>query len=386
MGWTKMNKGLYIHIPFCKKKCSYCNFGSVSLSDGKAKHKDLVDRYMAAIKEEIKSYPPQKIETIYIGGGTPTVLEKEEIPRLLEMCRRHFEIKPGTEITVEANPGILNREKLKMLKKSGANRLSLGVQSFHDRLLKNIGRIHTAGEVLDNFRLARDTGFKNINIDLIFALPGESFKEWQEDLLKATELAPEHLSVYNLSLEEGTELYDLWQAGKLKKASNDLEAIMYEEAINFLTAQGFCHYEIANFARSGRESRHNNIYWKNEEYIGLGAGATSYIDGVRFTNIRNPEVYTAKIIESVKHPNRKQFPPAWCEESEMLNGSKKLGETIMLGLRMLKGIYLTPEIENSFQSQIEELINNNLLEKQGLNLRLTHQGLMLANQVYQQFV
>ena len=381
-----MDKGLYIHIPFCKNRCLYCNFGSTALSDIKTAKVDLLRHYLTALKKELEYYPYSAVRTVYIGGGTPTVLEAGDIADLLAFCRQHFKINPEAEISVEANPGTLNENKLSILKKAGVNRLSLGVQSFNDRFLKEIGRIHTAREVLDNFRLARDIGFDNINIDLIFALPGESFQEWQNDLKKAAELTPEHISVYNLTLEEGTELYNRWQAGQLEKASNDLEAMMYEEAISFLTGEGWHHYEIANFARLGRQSRHNNIYWKNEEYIGIGAGATSYIDGVRYTNTRIPEIYIKKVLARTDSDEEKEFPYPWVEELEELSGKKKLGEAVMLGLRIREGIKLTHEIQENFSRQIEELIEKRLLEKKDNNLKLTHQGLMLANQVYQEFV
>ncbi|MFH1239302.1 MAG: radical SAM family heme chaperone HemW [bacterium] len=380
------NRGLYIHIPFCKSKCLYCNFGSTALSDIKTTKVDLLRHYLTALKKELEYYPYSAVRTVYVGGGTPTVLEADDLADLLDFCRQHFKINPEAEISVEANPGTLNENKLSILKKAGVNRLSLGVQSFNGRLLKEIGRIHTAREVLDNFRLARDIGFDNINIDLIFALPGESFQEWQNDLKKAAELTPEHISVYNLTLEEGTELYNRWQAGQLEKASNDLEAMMYEEAISFLTGEGWHHYEIANFARPGRQSRHNNIYWKNEEYIGIGAGATSYIDGVRYTNTRIPEMYIKKVLARTGSDEDKEFPYPWVEELEKLDGKKKLGEAVMLGLRIREGIKLTHEIQENFSRQIEELIEKRLLEKKDNNLKLTHQGLMLANQVYQEFV
>ncbi len=394
-----MSVGLYIHIPFCKGRCYYCDFGTVNCTDKKKKDTELINQYLSAIRKEIKYYSGRKIKSIYIGGGTPSILEDEQIFSLLDSCFQNFSFNsnPSTsfrtaiEISIESNPGTLTKEKLEVMRKSGINRLSIGIQSFNDRLLKKIGRIHKVKDSIDNFYLARESGFDNINVDLIFALPTQTLKDWLSSLEEVMKLSPEHISVYNLTLEKGTKLYNWWQEGIIEKVTNDTEADMYKEAIYLLVNNGWQHYEISNFARPMQECLHNKIYWRNEEYIGIGAGATSYINGVRYTNIRNPIIYIKKISNLSQCGKRNNALSnidgiQWQDEVEVLRGKKKIAETIILGLRMMEGIQLTQDIEKNFNNTIRKLIRNRFLEKKGLNLRLTFKGLMFANRVYQEFL
>ncbi len=289
-----MELGLYLHFPFCISKCPYCDFNSYQL-----KEDNQISFYISALYQEITAYSQKikknSIKTIYLGGGTPTILSGVQIYNILEFCKNKFTIDKNAEITIEANPGTVDGEKIKLLIESGINRLSLGAQSFNNLFLKKLGRIHNTQDIIDSYYLAREMGFNNINIDIMFALPGQTTKDLQTTLEKAVSLKPDHLSLYNLTIKPGTEYYENYKRNILTLPSEDEEFDMYSWAINFLKENNFEHYEIANFARPYKRSMHNIIYWQNKPYLGIGAGAYSFIKGYRYMNYENPARYIKEI-------------------------------------------------------------------------------------------
>ena len=377
-----MELGLYLHFPFCISKCPYCDFNSYQL-----KEDNQISSYISALYQEITAYSQKlkkrNIKTIYLGGGTPTILSGTQIRNLLEFCKVKFTIDKNAEITIEANPGTLDGEKLKLLIESGINRLSLGAQSFNNLFLKKLGRIHNTQEIIDSYYLAREKGFNNINIDIMFALPDQTTEDLQDTLKKAVSLKPDHLSLYNLTIKPGTEYYKEYKRGKLKLPTEDEEFEMYNWAINYLEENGFEHYEIANFAHPHKRSKHNLIYWKNKPYLGIGAGAYSFIRGYRYMNFKDPERYIKKIM-SGKLP---------VDNGEKLSLRKRMIETIILGLRTKDGVnykkFITRfgiNLNDIFSKQVNKLINLGLLEKGDCKIKLTKKGIFLANTVFREFV
>ena len=285
----KKDIGLYIHIPFCKKKCSYCDFVSFSDKDS------LIEKYKEAVIKEIKNkdISKYKINTIYIGGGTPSILESRDILDIINEVKEY--ISENTEITIEINPGTADKEKLKKYKEIGINRLSIGLQSADNNILKEIGRIHTFEEFLNIYNLARKVGFNNINVDLMLGLPSQTIEILEESVRKIIKLNPEHISIYSLILEENTRMWDMVNKGILKLPSEDIEREMYWKVKNMLESDGYIHYEISNFAKKGYESRHNSDCWEQKEYIGVGLAAHSYLNKIRFSNTSNLEEYINNI-------------------------------------------------------------------------------------------
>jgi oxygen-independent coproporphyrinogen-3 oxidase len=314
----------YIHIPFCKSKCFYCDFNSYPGQEGL--RAEFVDALVKEINAAIDSKNP--LETVYFGGGTPTLLSAEHLLRILEAIRAKFGISPDAEVTIEANPGTVTPETLAALRNGGFNRLRIGVQSFDDQTLQILGRIHSAKEAQRAFLEARKANYGNISIDLMYALPDQTISNWESTLQKALELSPEHISLYELSIEEGTHFGNLRSRCMIQLPDEDLQLEMYQMAIDRLTSAGFEHYEVSNFARPGRRSRHNQVYWRNEPYYGFGAGATGYVQGIRYTNTATPRDY----IDQVNASGRA------VATEESLTGRESMGETIMLGLRMLDGV------------------------------------------------
>lgn len=377
-----MELGLYLHLPFCISKCPYCDFNSYQL-----KEDNQISSYISALYQEITTYSKKlkksNIKTIYLGGGTPTILSGVQIYNILEFCKSKFTIDKDAEITIEANPGTLDGEKIKLLIESGINRLSLGAQSFNNLFLKKLGRIHNTQDIIDSYYLAREKGFNNINIDIMFALPEQTTEDLQVTLKKAVSLKPDHLSLYNLTIKPGTEYYKKYKGNKLKLPTEDEEYDMYKWAINFLEESGFEHYEIANFARHYKRSMHNLIYWQNKPYLGIGAGAYSFIKGYRYMNYENPARYTKEIM-SGKLP---------VDNGEKLSLRKRMIETIILGLRTKDGvgyqkfkIRFKVDINNIFHKQINKLVNLGLLKKNDFKIKLTKRGIFLANTVFREFV
>jgi len=377
-----MELGLYLHFPFCISKCPYCDFNSYQL-----KEDNQISSYISALYQEITAYSQKlkkyNIKTIYLGGGTPTILSGVQIYNILEFCKDKFNIDKNAEITIEANPGTLDGEKLKLLIESGINRLSLGAQSFNNLFLKKLGRIHNTQDIIDSYYLAREKGFNNINIDIMFALPDQTTEDLKVTLKKAISLKPDHLSLYNLTIKPGTEYYKKYKRGKLRLPTEDEEYDMYNWAINFLEENNFEHYEIANFARPDKRSMHNLIYWQNKPYLGIGAGAYSFIKGYRYMNYENPARYIKEIM-SGKLP---------VDNGEKLSLRKRMIETIILGLRTKDGvgykIFKTRfgvNLNDIFPEQIKKLVNLGLLQKDNYRIKLTKKGVFLANTVFREFV
>ncbi len=377
-----MKLGLYLHFPFCISKCPYCDFNSYQL-----KEDNQISSYISALYQEITAYSQKlkksNIKTIYMGGGTPTILSSVQIYNILEFCKDKFTIDKNAEITIEANPGTLDGEKIKLLIESGINRLSLGAQSFNNLFLKKLGRIHDTQDIIDSYFLAREMGFDNINIDIMFALPDQTTEDFQATLKKAVSLKPDHLSLYNLTIKPGTEYYENYKRNTLKLPSEDEEFDMYNWAINFLKENNFEHYEIANFAHPHKRSLHNLIYWQNQPYLGIGAGAYSFIRGYRYMNYENPERYIKEIM-SGKLP---------IDHGEKLSLRKRMIETIILGLRTKDGVsykkYKTRfgiNLNDIFSKQIDKLVNLGLLKKDDCKIKLTKRGIFLANTVFREFV
>lgn len=358
-----MCDAIYIHIPFCVKKCGYCDFLSFSCEEkSKADRGEYVDKLI----QEIKLYPKLIYDTIYFGGGTPSLLEVDEIKKILEQLT----IGEKAEITLEVNPQTVDIQKLEALKKIGINRLSIGIQSFNDEKLKILGRIHNKEMALATYNDAKKVGFENISIDLIFATPNQTIEELEKDLDIVEKLSPEHISIYSLIWEEGTKFMDLLDSGKLNPLDNDLEAKMYELIIKKLKKIGYLHYEISNFAKKGYEGRHNSKYWKNVEYIGVGLGASGYYSGIRYKNEVELSDYYKKI-DIIKKP---------LMEEELVSDKDELENYYILGLRLLnEGI---EEKNNVYTEKIKGLCKKGYLKLEKGRYKLTSKGLMFANDVF----
>lgn len=371
----KTATSVYIHIPFCATKCYYCAFNTYTF------HKEQAKAYLHALRTEMELYAPETdpLQTIFIGGGTPSILSANALTQLFTDVHEHFQITPDVEITVECNPGTVDTEKLRVMRDNGVNRLSFGLQAMQDETLKQLGRIHTVAEFRQSYHLAREGGFENINIDLIFALPDQRMEAWHHTLNEVISLDPDHISAYNLVMEEATPFYEWWQAGELDLPSDDTEADMFEYTIETLTAHGYTHYEICNFARPDHYAKHNLVYWNNQPCIGLGAGACGYVNGVRYSNIRGIAPYINKL-------SKRNKPVA---NTECLTGNAEKAETLMLALRKREGISLEnyknrfgEDIEVAFGDTLKKWIDLQLLERTATHLRLTHRGRLLANEVF----
>ncbi|MDD4335013.1 MAG: radical SAM family heme chaperone HemW [Desulfotomaculaceae bacterium] len=378
-----MSIGLYIHVPFCIKKCLYCDFISYPLS-GRA-----VKSYLASLVGEINLYgsaladEDKIITSIFFGGGTPTTLPAGSFKIVLDAVRSSFVLTAGCEVTVEANPGAIDGAGLAGLRQAGVNRLSIGVQSFHDRLLHVLGRVHSAEQAVQAVQLARKAGFDNLNLDFIFGIPGQTNHDWRETLHQAVEMAPEHIAAYGLQLEEGTPLAQAVERGEICACPEETEITMYRDTIAFLTAHGYSHYEISNFAGPGRQCAHNLLYWLNRPYLGLGPAAHSLIKGVRFANDISLAGYSAKL-------SREEYP---VENKIRLSAADEMSETMFLGLRLTGGVDLDRfyrrfgrRAEDIYRHEIEGLSKKGLLEMSAGHLRLTAKGLPLANIVFREFV
>lgn len=363
---------VYIHIPFCRKKCNYCDFVSADYEDKTA---DYIDNYLKVLVKEISLSLPCTLYpvpcTIYIGGGTPSILSEKQLEFLLTNLFQRFRVCANTksEITFEVNPESITKEKLKILKNFQVNRLSFGLQSFDDDLLKFLGRIHTEEDFLTALKSARETGFENINIDLIFGIPGQMLENWKTTLKRVLQLNPEHISVYNLTVEEGTNFYKNGVT-----VDDDLSADMYKFAIEYLKKKSYHHYEISNFSRAskpGFECQHNINYWHNGEYLGFGLGAVSHIGGKRIKNTENIRDYLNGKFRS---------------DFEDLNCEQKMLENLMLGLRLLEGVNINAGIKQKFFYNIQNLKKNGLIKEENNNVKLTDKGVMYANQVFLEFL
>lgn len=378
----KQPLGLYIHIPYCIHKCGYCDFNSHPIKQ------DEMDHYIDALVVEMKHYAKiytntNIIKTIFLGGGTPTTLNPFQLERILKECVNEFTIASNAEITIEANPATVGIELMKSIRTMGYNRISIGVQSFDKAELKLLDRAHGPKEIHSTVDCARKAGFDNLSLDLMFAVPNQSLSSWENNLNKALEKNPEHLSTYNLTIEQGTAFSKLQSNGKLIMPDDDHQLELYKKTIERLTKKGFHHYEISNFARRGKECKHNITYWENKNTLGLGAGASSYMNGTRFKNINLPAHYIRQVKEK----------KIAVEHSETLELRQAMGETIMLGLRLLQGISIH-QFEKRFQISFIKLFRNiisALKEKELViiekdYLRLSQKGLFWADSVTLEFI
>ena len=371
----KSASSVYIHIPFCATKCYYCAFNTYTF------HKEEAKAYLTALRTEMELYTSEidPLQTIFIGGGTPSILSADALKQLFSDIHRHFQVTSDAEITVECNPGTVDSEKLNVMRGNGVNRLSFGLQAMQDETLKQLGRIHSVDEFLQSYQLARENGFDNINIDLIFALPDQTMTAWQHTLNQVISLEPNHISAYNLVMEEETPFYEWWQAGDLPLPTEDTEADMFQYTIDTLTAHGYAHYEICNFAKPNHFAKHNLVYWNNQPCIGLGAGACGYVNGVRYTNIRGIAPYINKL-------SQHQKPIA---DTERMTGHAEKAETLMLALRKSEGISLEAyqnrfgeDIEIAFGDILKKWMDLRLMERTDTHLRFSSRGLLLANEVF----
>jgi len=363
---------IYIHIPFCKQKCKYCDFNSFPGS-----LEVTIENYINALINQIGHYSEKtkdyKVTSVYFGGGTPSFIDEKCIRRILNNIKEKYSISDDAEITIEANPGTVNKAKLEEYISLGFNRLSFGVQSLNDDILKNIGRCHTASDAVENYKLARLVGFKNISLDLMFGLPNQSLQDVEKTLNKFIELNPEHISTYSLKVEEDTVFGRLEKEGKLVLPSEMEERNMYYLIKNKLKENGYNQYEISNFSKVGYESRHNMAYWERIDYIGFGISASSCFLEKRFTN-------TDKIEEYIKNPINNFI------EEEVLTKEVIESERVILGLRLLKGIDEALIVKKEWKESVDKLKKEELIIKENKKLKLTDKGLDLANQVFVEFI
>ena len=383
--------GLYIHIPFCKQKCSYCDFCSY------ANKESFIKRYIQCVLKEIIEVGNNNkidfengkddlflVKTIYIGGGTPSLIDSKYIVQIIEDIKLNFEIDEKAEITIEVNPRTVTLEKLEDYKRAGINRLSIGLQSTHEHLLKEIGRIHTYLDFLDTFRFAREAGFENINVDLMIGLPNQTLEEVKDSIEEIVSMEPEHISVYSLILEENTPLFKKVEEG-LELPNEDLERKMYWAVKQTLEQNNYIHYEISNFAKQGYESKHNLDCWNQKEYIGFGVAAHSYTNGIRYSNIENLEQYIKNYEEDKTEENL-----VFHEKQDMEAMQK---EYMLLGLRKIEGVkindFKSKFVKNPiylFRNELKRLSDEKLITVDSNTIRLTSKGINLANLVWEEFI
>lgn len=384
--------GLYIHIPFCRQKCYYCDFVSY------ANKYEIVEKYIQCLRKEIIQYAHENeimskneleeryvIKTIYIGGGTPSSIDEIYIAKLLQTIKENFKIKENAEITIELNPGTVNKEKLETYKESGINRLSIGLQAVQDDILKTIGRIHTYKDFVDIYETARKVGFSNINVDLMIDLPNQTMDNVKESVKAILNLKPEHISVYSLILEEKTKMYEMINSKIVSIATDEIERKMYWYVKETLEKHKYNQYEISNFSKAGFESRHNMDCWNQNEYIGVGASASSFMDNKRYSNTSELETYIDNIENGMPSKN--------LILDEILDDESKMKEFMMLGLRKIQGVSIR-DFEQKFNVNpiikyckiLDKLNHEGLIEIDANNIRLSSKGIDLANLVWEEFV
>ena len=371
--------GIYVHIPFCKRKCYYCDFCSYERND------EIHKKYKEALISEIRAFNVEYesiVKTVYIGGGTPSIIDENYIAEIVEALKSKFNIDESAEITIEVNPGTANIDKIKKYKELGINRLSLGLQSTEDRLLKLIGRIHTYNEFEEVYEMARNTSFNNINVDLMIGLPTQTLKDVESSLNKIIKKNPEHISVYSLIVEEETKIDKMLKSGEISLPDEETERAMYWKVKHMLEDNGYIHYEISNFAKKGFESKHNVDCWKQKEYVGFGIAAHSYLNGQRYSNTSDLNIYmNCNDFGCIK------------EIDEIQSKQDKMNEFVMLGLRMIKGIDIAEfearfkvRFEETYSEQIQRLINEELVELKDNRFYLSSKGIDFANIVWSEFI
>lgn len=391
--------GLYVHVPFCKTKCPYCDFNTYQGIE------NLIEPFLPAITSEITcwgdalAYPP--VKSVFFGGGTPSYLPQGDIERILVAIQSSFQVDPAAEISIEANPGDLDEAACAGILNQGVNRLSIGVQSLDNDLLNLLGRRHQASEAVSAFQSARQAGFDNVNLDLMYGLPNQSMEQWQKTLSSLIELTPEHISLYALTIEEGTPMHRWAAEGKIPEPDSDLAADMYQHAREVLAEAGYHHYEISNWSLPDRACEHNLVYWENGPYLGVGPGAHSRLGDYRFWTVLSPRDYNTKAAtwaDSGVQPLADLVETA-LQGIPTLGGWEHLSlettcsETMFLGLRLLDGLNLSEasaiagtDLAKKFQTPIQECLNLGLLEQDGDCLKLTMQTYLVANQVFTRFL
>ncbi|WP_128896501.1 radical SAM family heme chaperone HemW [Longirhabdus pacifica] len=374
-------EAVYVHIPFCKQKCFYCDFNTYALKG------QPVDDYLQALEKEMQQIvtvnPPEKIKTIFVGGGTPTALLPKQMEQLMQMIHRYFPLdRDAYEFTVEANPGSTDDEKLDVMHEYGVNRLSFGVQAFQNDLLTSIGRFHDVDDVYRSIATAKKVGFQNISIDLIFGLPQQTLAQVKESVQAALQLDLQHYSLYGLKVEENTLFYKQLQNDMLKLPDEDDELQMYMYIIDTLQQAGYHQYEISNFALPSYESKHNNMYWRNQSYYGLGAGAHGYVKGIRHANVKR----IADYIEAVQHG----IPVA---DQHEVSRREAMEDFMMVGFRLIDGVkqedfvqQFDQKMEEVFASQLHHLLEKKLIQKNKSGYSLTKQGIKFGNEVFSAFI
>ena len=366
----------YVHIPFCTQICYYCDFSKVFIKN------QPVDSYLEHLLQEFHSYDIQKLRTLYIGGGTPTALSAPQLEVLLDGLTKNLDLSVLEELTIEANPGDLDEDKIAVLKNSAVNRVSLGVQTFDDKMLKKIGRSHLEKDIYENIDRLKLAGFDNISIDLIYALPGQTMEQVKDNVAKAIALDIPHMSLYSLILENHTVFMNRMRRGKLPLPKEEVEAEMFEYIIAELERAGFEHYEISNFSKPGFESRHNLMYWDNAEYYGIGAGASGYVNGVRYKNHGPIRHYLKAVEEGNARINE-----------EHLSLREQMEEEMFLGLRKKTGVSMKrfeekfgTSFDNLYGQVVRDLCHQGLLQVEGQQIRMTKKGLFLGDTVAERFI
>ena len=388
--------GLYLHIPFCGTKCTYCDFNTYAGID------DQVPDYVGALKKELRGWsnlllrPP--VRTIFLGGGTPSYLPTDDIEGILTEVRQAYVVDETAEVTMECNPGDVTPERASVWLGAGVNRVSMGAQCFDDGLLALLGRRHTAFEARQAFQTLRESGFSNLSLDLIYGLPYQSLEQWTDTLDVALSLAPDHFSLYSLQVETGTPLAVDVATGRYPVPDDDLAADMYEEAQRRLVARGFAQYEISNWSKPGLESQHNLIYWRNEPYLGVGAGAHSWVAGQRFANLASPRRYVTVVGDTYSPlgPDpvaTMRVPAGPVEQVDVTTPATDVAETMMMGMRLNEGVSASRFFDRFgttlgvvFQDEIDRLLSLGLVETTGRAIRLSERGRLLGNEVFAEFI
>ncbi|VTS28280.1 coproporphyrinogen III oxidase [Streptococcus pseudoporcinus] len=372
----KKPSSAYVHIPFCTQICYYCDFSKVFIKN------QPVDAYLQALIAEFRSYQIKHLKTLYIGGGTPTAISAQQLDYLLTELTRDLDLANLEEFTIEANPGDLDAEKIAVLQKSAVNRVSLGVQTFNDKHLKQIGRSHNEAQIYETIDSLKAAGFHNISIDLIYAFPGQTLEQVKENVAKAIALDIPHLSLYSLILEHHTVFMNKMRRGKLNLPTEDLEAEMFDYIIQEMEAHGFEHYEISNFGKPGYYSQHNLMYWNNDEYYGCGAGASGYLAGVRYRN----RVPIQHYLKAVQAGNARLT-------EEVLTLEEMMEEELFLGLRKKTGVSIAQfeakfpfTFKERYGRIVEELVAQGLLVDDPQRVRMTRRGLFLGDSVAEKFI
>ena len=375
----KTVEAIYIHIPFCLRKCHYCDFLSFPCLEQADHYLDMMEMEMSQVERNYRIYP----KTIFVGGGTPTCLSEKQLERLLSVIQKYFRKDTLLEYTMEANPGTVSAEKFRLMREYGVNRLSLGVQNDQEKFLQTLGRIHSFQEAGEAVQLARSAGFSNISLDFMYGLPGQNVSDWEQTLHNALALKPEHLSLYQLKIEENTKFGKWLDEGKICEFDDAVALEMYRKGQEILHKAGFHQYEISNYARDGRESLHNQVYWRTDDYLGIGLGACSWIRPERWNNVFSIKEYE-ELLQAGKAPK---------QEPEVLTESEQMEETVFMALRMNRGVSkkvffdrFGKTMEEVFPKALEKCFSMGWIAEDGERIYLTEDGRVLGNLVFLEFM